>query len=152
MTSIDMEADIDMQVDVELDPRRDYPLAANRPDLLRTPTGRRIDEITMSALLAGEIGPEDIRITPATLRLQAQIAEKVGLPQLAQNFRRAAELTSLSDDDVLTIYNTLRPRAATREQLTDIADRLQRDHGATLCAELVREAADVYERRGILAS
>ena len=31
---------------VELDPDRDYPLAAHRPELLRTPTGKPIDDLT----------------------------------------------------------------------------------------------------------
>ncbi|GII57868.1 glycerol dehydrogenase [Planotetraspora thailandica] len=134
-----------------LDPRRDYPLASQRPELLRTPTGKRLDEITMEAVLAGEVTADDLRITAETLRLQAQIAESAGRPQLGQNFRRAAEMTGLPDEKVLSIYNALRPRASTRRQLLDIADELERDHSATLCARLVREAAEVYERRGVLA-
>ena len=97
------------------------------------------------------VEPEDLRIAPETLRLQAQIAERVGRPQLAQNFRRAAELTALPDELVLSIYNSLRPRASTKEQLGEIADELESKYSATLCAQLVREAADVYERRDILA-
>ncbi|WP_435581490.1 diol dehydratase small subunit [Amycolatopsis thermoflava] len=136
---------------VDLDPGRDYPLAARRPELLKTPTGKRLDELTMAAVLAGEVAPEDLRIAPETLRLQAQIAERVGRPQLGQNFRRAAELTALPDELVLSIYNSLRPRASTKEQLGEIADELESKYSATLCAQLVREAADVYERRDILA-
>nr|WP_183646737.1 diol dehydratase small subunit [Prauserella isguenensis] len=136
---------------VELDPGSDYPLAAHRPELLRTPTGKPIDELTMQAVLSGDVAAEDLRISPDTLRLQAQVAERVGRTQLARNFRRAAELTALPDDLVLSIYNSLRPNASTKQQLTDIADRLEGEYSATLCAELVREAADVYERRDILA-
>ncbi|HWD02010.1 MAG TPA: diol dehydratase small subunit [Amycolatopsis sp.] len=136
---------------VDLDPDRDYPLAARRPELLRTPTGKGIDELTMQAVLSSQLAPDDLRIAPETLRLQAQIAERVGRPQLAQNFRRAAELTALPDELVLSIYNALRPRASTNQQLTDIADELERDYSATLCAGLVREAAEVYQRRDILA-
>src|ERR1044071_1234366 len=134
-----------------LDPRRDYPLASHRPELLRTPTGKRLDEIPMEAVLAGEVAAEDLRITPETLRLQAEIADSVGRPQLGQNFRRAAELTALPDEAVLEVYNALRPRTSTRERLIEIADELEHDHSALLCARLIREAADVYERRGILA-
>lgn len=135
----------------ELDPRDDYPLASNRPELLKTPTGKRLDDITMEAVLAGDVRADDLRITPETLRLQAQIAESVRRPQLGQNFRRAAELTALTDERVLQIYNALRPRAATKQQLLAIADELEQDHGADLCGALVREAAEVYERRGLLA-
>ena len=136
---------------VDLDPGRDYPLAARRPELLRTPTGKPIDELSMQAVLGGEIAPEDLRIAPETLRLQAQIAERVGRRQLAQNFRRAAELTALPDELVLSIYNSLRPNASTKQHLAEIADQLEGQYSATLCAQLVREAADVYERRDILA-
>lgn len=132
-------------------PSSDYPLAARRPELLRTPTGKRLDEITMDAVLADDVVADDLRISPETLRLQAQIADAVGRRQLAENFRRAAELTALPDDRVLQIYNALRPRAATKEQLLGIADELADEHRAVLCAALVREAAEVYEQRGILA-
>jgi propanediol dehydratase small subunit len=135
-----------------LDPRRDYPLASHRPELLKTPTGKRLDEITMQAVLAGEVDADDLRIAPGTLRLQAQIAESAGRRQLGENLRRAAELTALPDEKVLDIYNALRPRASTKRQLLDIADELEREYSAVLCARLVREAADVYERRAILAS
>lgn len=132
-------------------PSSDYPLAARRPELLRTPTGKRLDEITMDAVLADDVVADDLRISPETLRLQAQIADAVGRRQLAENFRRAAELTALPDDRVLQIYNALRPRAATKEQLLGIADELADEHRVVLCAALVREAAEVYEQRGILA-
>jgi propanediol dehydratase small subunit len=135
----------------ELDPQRDYPLASHRPELLRTPTGKRLDEITMQAVLAGDVVAEDLRIAPDTLRLQAQIAESGGKAQLGQNFRRAAELTALPDEKVLGIYNALRPQASTKQELLDIAEELERDYSAPLCGRLVREAADVYERRQILA-
>jgi propanediol dehydratase small subunit len=136
----------------DLDPQHDYPLASHRPDLIRTPTGKRLDEITMQAVLGGEVAAEDLRIAAETLRLQARIADSVGRPQLGQNFRRAAEMTALPDEEVLRIYNALRPRASTKQELAGIAEELERDHSATLCARLIREAAEVYERRGILAS
>lgn len=136
---------------VELDPHGDYPLASHRPELLRTPTGKQLDEITMDSVLADKVTAEDLRIAPETLRLQAQIAELTGKPQLGQNFRRAAELTALPDETVLSIYNALRPRASSKQQLLDIAEDLEREYSATLCGRLVREAADVYERRGVLA-
>ena len=136
---------------VELDPQRDYPLASQRPELLRTPTGKRLEDLTMAAVLSGSVVAEDLRIAPDTLRLQAQIADSVARPQLGANFRRAAELTALPDDKVLQIYNALRPRASTKQQLLDIAEELERDFSASLCGALVREAADVYERRSVLA-
>src|ERR1700716_4324781 len=138
--------------DIELDPHTDYPLASKRPELLRTPTGKTLDDLTMRAVVAGEIKAEDLRITPQTLRMQAQFAESVGRPQLGANFRRAAELTAISDERVLEIYNALRPNASTKRKLLEIADELEQTHSATINAGLVREAVEVYERRGLLAA
>lgn len=135
-----------------LDPAADYPLSVHRTDVLFTPTGKSIEDITIEAVMAGEVGAEDLRITPDTLRLQAQLAEKVGRPQLGDNLRRAAEMTAISDERVLEIYNALRPNASTKPELDAIADELDTVYGATLLAALVREAADVYERRDVLAT
>ncbi|MGW0161548.1 diol dehydratase small subunit [Mycobacterium sp. NPDC003323] len=135
-----------------LDPTVDYPLSLNRQDLLFTPNGKPIADITMEAVMSGDVTASDLRITPQTLRLQAQIAEKVGRNQLGANLRRAAEMTAISDERVLQIYNALRPNASTKPELDAIADELENQHGATMLAGLVREAADVYERRDILAT
>ena len=135
-----------------LDPAVDYPLSLNRKDLLTTPNGKPIDAITMDSVMSGEVSASDLRITPETLRLQAQIADKVGRKQLGANLRRAAEMTAISDERVLQIYNALRPNASTKAELDAIAEDLETQYGATLLAGLVREASDVYERRDILAT
>lgn len=135
-----------------LDPAVDYPLSLNRKDLLTTPNGKPIDAITMDAVMSGEVSASDLRITPETLRLQAQIAEGAGRKQLGANLRRAAEMTAISDERVLQIYNALRPNASTKAELDAIAEELETQYGATMLAGLVREAADVYERRDILAT
>jgi propanediol dehydratase small subunit len=135
-----------------LDPAVDYPLSVHRTDLLYTPSGKPINDITIDAVMAGEVQANDLRITPDTLRLQAQIAEKAGRPQLGANLRRAAEMTGINDKRVLEIYNALRPNASTKDELTAIATELESEYGATHLAGLVREAADVYERRHVLAS
>ena len=44
----------------------------------------------------------------------------------------------------------LRPNRATRQQLDELADTLEGTYQAALCAKLVREAAAIYEKRGIL--
>ncbi|MCV7431714.1 diol dehydratase small subunit [Mycolicibacterium bacteremicum] len=135
-----------------LDPTVDYPLSLNRQDLLFTPNGKSIADITMDAVMSGDVTASDLRITPETLRLQAQIAEKVGRKPLGANLRRAAEMTAISDERVLQIYNALRPNASTKAELDAIAEELETQYGATMLAGLVREAADVYERRDILAT
>jgi propanediol dehydratase small subunit len=131
--------------------RDDYPLSINRPDLLHTPTGKPITALTMDAVVAGELSAEDLRISPETLLLQAEIADASGRPQLAGNFRRAAEMTAIPDAEVLAMYNALRPRASTGQALAELADRLETTYSAPVCAALVREAAEVYGRRDLLA-
>jgi propanediol dehydratase small subunit len=112
-------------------------------------SGRPIGELTLEAAVRGYLCPADLRIHLETLRRQAAIAEDHGNPQLGENLRRAAELTALGDDEVLAIYGALRPGRATAADLETIAGRLETAE-APLSAALVREAAEVYARRGIL--
>lgn len=133
-----------------LRPESDYPLSVRRPELLRTPRGLPLDDLTLSSVVDGDVTPEDLRITRETLRMQAQIAEGMHRPQAAANLRRAAELTSVSDERVLEMYNALRPNASTREELDALADELEA-LDAPECATVVREAVDVYSRRNLLA-
>ena len=112
-------------------------------------SGRDAADLTLDRLAAEELGADDVRIHPDTLRFQAEVAERHGNPQLAANFRRAAELALLPEDEVMALYEALRPHRATAEQLEALAVRLD-DLPAPMCAALVREAAAVYARRGLL--
>ncbi|MEJ2867128.1 diol dehydratase small subunit [Actinomycetospora sp. OC33-EN08] len=129
----------------------DYPLSINRPELLRTPTGKALADITMAAVVSGEVTNDDLRVTPDTLVMQGRIAESMGRRQLGENCRRAAEMTAIPDEEVLAMYNALRPNASSAEQLEEIAARLEGTYSATTCAALVREAAQVYAARNLLA-
>ena len=129
---------------------QDYPLSEKRQDLVTTSQGRSIDDITLEAVMEGEVEADEIRVTPETLEYQAQIAESIGRPQLAANMRRAAELTAIPDDRILEIYNAMRPDRSTKDELLEIADELENEYDAQINADLVREAADVYETRGRL--
>jgi len=60
-------------------------------------------------------------------------------------------MTAISDERVLQIYNSLRPNASSKAELEAIAEELESQYNAGLLAELVREAAEVYERRDVLA-
>lgn len=111
-------------------------------------SGRNPLEVTLDAVKASDVSIDDVRIHPDTLEHQAQVAGRHHNPQLAANFRRAAELTQIPDADVLRIYEALRPRRSTPDELEDIARWLE-EHAAVLNAELVREAAHVYTRRGL---
>jgi len=117
---------------------------------VRALSGRPVEGLTVAAVRAGEIGLADLRIHPDTLERQAVVAEEHGNPQLADNLRRAAELTLLPDDEVLAIYEALRPGRSTAAQLTALADSLA-GRGLPRCAALVAEAAEVYARRGLTA-
>lgn len=126
---------------------KDYPLGYNRKDLIKTSTGKGLDDITLEAVMNDKVGPNDVRITAETLEYQARIAESVGRKIFAMNLRRAAELTRIEDDRILEIYNALRPFRSTKSELLAIADELENKYSATISASLVREAAEVYEKR-----
>ena len=117
---------------------------------VRTASGRTLNELNIEAIRAGELTAEDFRISGETLHGQADAAEAAGYWQLAENLRRAAELTSISNQEVLNIYNALRPGRSAYNELITLADHLENDLDAPLTAAFVREAAEVYQERGIL--
>ncbi len=132
------------------DPTRDYPLGARRPDLVTTPAGTPLEAVTLEAVREGSLSADDIRATPATLRLQAEVARAAGRTQLAANLERAAELAVVPDDLLLEIYTALRPGRASADELEAWAMRLE-GFGASSTAAFVREAAAAYADRGLLA-
>jgi propanediol dehydratase small subunit len=133
---------------VSFDPSRDYPLGTSRRELVRTPGGIALDELE----LHGErVEAAELRATPDTLRLQADVARSSGREQLADNLLRAAELAPLPDETILEIYTALRPGRSTAAELEAWAVRLD-DWLAPGTAAFVREAAQVYARRGLLAA
>ena len=128
----------------------DYPLAEKRPELIAGPRGKALSEVTLEAVLRGEVALEDLRITPAALRLQAAVARDAGRPTLAENFARAAELVEVPQAVIMRIYELLRPgRAQSADELRTAARTLRDQHGAALMAAFVEEAADAYEARGL---
>jgi len=122
----------------------EYPLAENHPELLSTPTGIPFRDITLEAVAEGRIGMDDLRITTAALELQARIAEDAGRAQLAENFRRAAELVRVPEEKILQIYEALRPGRAGVAALEVLARELERDYSAPRCAAFLRDAAQAY--------
>jgi propanediol dehydratase small subunit len=132
---------------VSFDPSRDYPLGTMRPDLVRTPGGIPLDELELHD---DRVVAAELRATPETLRLQAEVARAAGRAQLADNLLRAAELAPLPDETILAIYTALRPRRSTAAELEAWAEQLEGRH-APGTAAFVREAAQVYAERGLLA-
>jgi propanediol dehydratase small subunit len=128
----------------------DYPVAEKRPELIEGRRGRMLDDITLDRLVAGEVELEDLRITPAALRMQADVARAAGRPTLAENFERAAELVDVPQDFIMEVYELLRPgRAKDKQPLLAAARRLRDEHEAVHMARFVEEAAEVYERRNL---
>ena len=128
----------------------DYPVMQKHPDWVKTPQGRPVSSIDLDAVANGEVQNSDLRISRDMLLTQALVAEDVGKPQVAENLRRAAELTAVPDDLVIKMYDSLRPNRSTRAQLDALAQRLTGEFNAPLCAKLVQEAAEIYEKRGVL--
>ncbi|MCI8756465.1 MAG: diol dehydratase small subunit [Oscillospiraceae bacterium] len=130
--------------------QQDYPMLEKHRDAIRTPTGKTVDDITLESVLEGKVTMADVRISPEMLRAQADIAQDAGKPAMGENLRRAAELTQVPDEEVIRMYDMLRPNRATKAQLLELAKTLETQYHAPMCAALVREAVEVYEKRGIL--
>lgn len=130
--------------------RADYPLAETQPEEISGTRGKRLSDITLDAVLAGDVTMEDLRITPDALNAQAEISRDAGRSALALNFERAAELVNVPQDFIMEVYELLRPgRAASKQQLLDAAATLRAAYGAARIAAFVEEAAETYEQRGL---
>ena len=116
----------------------------------RSFSGRRLNELKIEDVLGGALSSDDFRISAETLCRQAQTARDAGYRQVAENLLRAAELTRLSNEEVLNIYDKLRPGRTTYPEMKAIAERLESDCNAPLTAAFIREAAEVYLKRGIV--
>jgi len=135
---------------VAFDPIADFPLGSQRPDLVRTPGGLGLEELTLDALRSGRLDASEMRATAQTLELQAQVARAAGRAQLAANLERGAELTAVPDEVILEVYTALRPHRSTADELERWADRLEAEFQATMTAAFVREARSVYAKRNLL--
>lgn len=127
-----------------------YPLGQTGPERIRSHTGLPLPEITLEALRAGRIGPDDLTIHTETLQAQADIAETAGYQQLAANLRRAAELVNIPNERLLQIYESLRPRRSSYQELVALSEELVARYEAIENARFVREAAEAYRLNGLL--
>lgn len=128
----------------------DYPLAEKHPQAIRTANGKTLDDLTLAAVVAGEVTLADLKITSRALLSQAAISRSANRPTLAQNFERAAELVEVPQDILLEVYELLRPgRASDKASLEAAAERLRSTYKAEKMAAFVEEAAQVYEERGL---
>ena len=115
-----------------------------------TLSGKKLEELRMEKILSKDLQLEDFRISPKTLQRQAITAREAGYPQLADNLLRAAELTRLSNEELLEIYDKLRPGRTTHAEMTTIAARLEKHFDAPLTATFIREAAEIYRKRALV--
>jgi propanediol dehydratase small subunit len=115
---------------------------------IRTRSGRPLAELTIAALRAGALTGDDFCISREQLEAQAAAAQASNHLQLADNLRRAAEMTGLSNERVFAIYDLLRPGRASFAELTRLARELAGQDMPRL-ALFVAEAAEAYRARGI---
>lgn len=107
-------------------------------------------DITLANVRLGRLSPEDLTIRRDTLLAQAQRAEAEGYPQLARNFRRAAELTSVPNAVLLGAYEKLRPYRATYAELLALSQEIAARYDAPETGAYLREAAEAYRDKGLL--
>lgn len=127
-----------------------YPASEKQADRIRTPGGHKLSDLTLQNVLAGILTEQDLGISPEALQLQGEVARAVGRSCLAENFDRGAELTKVPQEEIFKTYELLRPgRAGTKQELLDLARSYRETYAAPNIAELIEDAAEVYERRGL---
>ena len=127
-----------------------YPLGEHEKVKITSRTGKKLTDITLDEVLKGHVAPDDIKISKEMLKAQGQVAKGNGNAPMEKNFERAAELVDVPDDVILKMYDKLRPNRSTKLELVMMAKELLEKYNAKNCARLVMEAAEVYEKRGIL--
>lgn len=127
-----------------------YPLGQNEADTITSKTGKSLSQITLDEVKRGNVTAEDIKISAEMLKRQGQVAAAADNPQMEANFERASELVNVPDEIILNMYNKLRPNRSTKRELVLMAQELLEKYQAPHCAKLVLEAAEIYEKRGIL--
>lgn len=127
-----------------------YPLGETEKNNIRSKTGKKLTDITLDEVMKGHVSSDDIKISKEMLKAQGQVAKETGNDPMEKNFERAAELVDVPDDVILKMYDKLRPNRSTKLELVQMAQELIEKYNAKNCARLVMEAAEVYEKRGIL--
>ena len=127
-----------------------YPASEKQAERIATIGGHKLSDLTLENVLAGKLTANDIGISAGALRIQSEVSQTVGRSRLAANFERGAELSGVPQDEIFATYELLRPgRAASKQELLDTATRYREQHMAHNIAQLIEEAAEVYESRGL---
>ena len=127
-----------------------YPLGEHEKEKITSRTGKKLTDITLDEVMKNRVSADDIKISKEVLNAQGQVAREAGNDPMEKNFERAAELVDVPDDVILKMYDKLRPNRSTKLELVLMAQELLEKYNARNCARLVMEAAEVYEKRGIL--
>lgn len=127
-----------------------YPLGEHEKEKITSRTGKKLTDITLDEVMKNRVSADDIKISKEVLKAQGQVAREAGNDPMEKNFERAAELVDVPDDMILKMYDKLRPNRSTKLELVLMAQELLEKYNARNCARLVMEAAEVYEKRGIL--
>ncbi|MCC8044825.1 MAG: diol dehydratase small subunit [Clostridiales bacterium] len=127
-----------------------YPLGEHEAERITSRTGKKLSEITLEEVRNGNITADDIKISQETLAAQGAVCREHDNPAMDENFVRASEMVNIPDDVILKMYNQLRPNRSTKMELVQMAQTLLEQYHAPHCAKLVLDAAEIYEKRGIL--
>ena len=127
-----------------------YPLGEHEKERITSKTGMKLTDITLDEVMKNHISADDIKISREMLKAQGQVAKEAGNDPMEKNFERAAELVDVPDQVSLKMYDKPRPNRSTKLELVMMAQELLEKYNAKNCAKLVMEAAEVYEKRGIL--
>ena len=127
-----------------------YPLGEHEKEKITSRTGKKLTDITLDEVMKNRVSADDIKISKEVLKAQGQVAREAGNDPMEKNFERAAELVDVPDEVILKMYDKLRPNRSTKLELVMMAQELLEKYNAKNCAKLVMEAAEVYEKRGIL--
>lgn len=127
-----------------------YPLGEHQQNIIASKTGKKLTDITLDEVMKNHVSADDIKISKEMLKAQGQVARESDNGPMEKNFERAAELVDVPDDVILKMYDKLRPNRSTKLELVLMAQELLETYHAKNCARLVMEAAEVYEKRGIL--
>jgi propanediol dehydratase small subunit len=109
-----------------------------------------VQDITLENVRLGRIAPDDLTIRRDTLLRQALRADQEGYPQLARNFRRAAELTAVPNDVLLGAYEKLRPYRASYFELLSLAQEIAARYDAPETGDYIRQGAEALRDKDLL--
>ena len=127
-----------------------FPLGQHHRDQITTSSGKPVNDLSVEKLQSESIDQRDVSISAETLTLQATFARQAGFDQVADNLERAAEMTRIPNDELLDMYEALRPGRSTYFQLLSLSQRINSSYNAELTGNYIREAADAYRDTGLL--